>query len=295
MPLGTVDRTPPPLFRQGPSALSKLMVLSALSILLMVVDLRLHWSAPLRSGLSTVLYPLQWLALQPIRLAEWSGHYLGDLERAQQEAAQARAELTRQAQRAALVEHLSQENRELRVLLDMRERLPSGAKSIEVLYETADPYSRQLVVNRGSSNGIQAGSPVIDGYGVLGQVTRVYPWTAEVTLLIDRHQAISVINTRTGQRSLAYGAPSVGADLLELRFVLAATDIEPGDILTTSGVDGVYPAGLPVAKVKTVVRSGPNGFAQVLCEPMARMRNAMHALVLSPQSVQPTDRQEAQP
>lgn len=296
MPLGTVHSTPPPFFRQGPSALSKLMVLSALAVLLMVVDVRLHWAAPLRSAMATAIYPLQWLATQPFRLTGAVGEYIGSLSAARHDAAEARAELTRQAQRAALVEHLNQENRELRSLLGMQARLPHGAQGASVLFEAADAYSRKLILNRGQLHDIKPGSAVMDGYGVVGQVTRVYPATSEVTLLIDRHQTIPVLNTRTGLRSLAAGEPNAGGGQLHLRFVAANADTQPGDILTTSGVDGVYPAGLPVAKVLTVSHQGEAGFARIVCAPMARLSSAMHVLVVAPQSATHTPQPaEAQP
>lgn len=283
MPLGTVDRSPPPIFRQGPSALSKLMVLSALAILLMVVDARLQWATPLRSGLATALYPLQWLTIQPFRLLSLTGDYVGSLAAARQDAAEARTELTRQAQRAALVEHLSQENQSLRALLGMKARITPAATGALVLFEGADPYSRRVVIDHGSLHHIQPGAAVMDGFGVIGQVTRVHPATAEVTLLTDRHQTIPVLNTRTGLRSLAVGLPEAGSGQLLLRFVSAQTDTQVGDVLTTSGVDGVYPAGLPVAKVVSVSHKGEAGFARIVCEPMARIDSAMHVLVVSPQ------------
>jgi rod shape-determining protein MreC len=287
MPLGTVDRTPPPFFKQGASALSKLLVFSALAVLLMVLDARMHWAVPVRSALATVLYPLQWTAMLPIRALQWSGQYVGSLSAAQQEAREARAELVRQVQRAAIVEHLSQENRELRTLLGMGERLPPGAQGAEILYEVADPYSRKVMINIGQTAGVKPGSAVMDGYGVMGQVTRVYPMTAEVTLLIDGKQAIPLVNTRTGQRSLAYGAPTQGDGRLELRFESIHTETQAGDILTTSGVDGIYPPGLPVARVLSVTTRDGSGFARVECEPLARMRHSLHVLVSEPATSQP--------
>lgn len=282
MPLGTVDRTPPPFFKQGPSALSKLLVLSAFASLLMVVDAKRQWAEPVRQVLATSIYPLQWLALQPLRAARWSGHYLGSLRTAQQEAADARAELVRQVQRAAIVEHLSQENRELRALLGMQERLPTETRGAQILYEVPDPFSRKVVINLGQRDGTQPGSAVMDGYGVLGQVTRVYLATSEVTLLVDRQQAIPVINTRTGQRSLAYGFSDASGGQLELRFESVNTETEVGDVLTTSGIDGVYPTGLPVARVTHVSAGGASGFARIEAMPMARMHNALHVLVVAP-------------
>jgi len=282
MPLGTVDRTPPPFFKQGPSAFSKLLVLSALAVLLMVVDGRRQWVAPLRTSIAVVLYPAQWLAQQPVRWLSWTGQYFGSLAEAQTEAAEARAELVRQAQRAGLVEHLAQENRELRSLLGMRERLSGRARGAEILYEAADAYSRKVVIDQGANQGVRPGSPVMDGYGVMGQVTRVYPSTAEVTLLTDRHQAIPVINTRTGERSLAFGLPDAEDGRLELRFESVNTEAQVGDILTTSGVDGIYPPGLPVARVLSVSVIDGSGFSRVECAPLARMNNTLHVLVVDP-------------
>lgn len=280
MPLDTVDRTPPSLFKQGPSALSKLMVLSALAVLLMVVDVRLRIGQPVRAAVATALTPLQWLALAPVHALQAGGGYFGSLQSAQQEATTARAELSRQAQRAAQVEHLTLENSELRALLGMRAKLPVKAQGAEILYDAADPYTRKLVVDKGQAQGIEPGAPVMDGYGVLGQVTRVYPLVSEITLLTDRDQAIPLLNTRTGQRSVAYGQPRLGQ--LELRFVAASADVEVGDLLTTSGVDGVYPAGLPVARVASITHQGEGGFARVLCQPMAHMEHALQVLVLEP-------------
>jgi rod shape-determining protein MreC len=282
MALGTVDRTPPPFFRQGPSALSKLMVFSAMAILLMVVDARMQWATPLRAAISGALYPLQWLALQPVQGLQRVGQYLDGLDTAQRDAQAARTELARQSLRATQVEHLTQENRELRTLLGMRQRLAVSTQGAQVLHDSADPYTHKIVIDQGQVHGIAPGSPVMDGHGVLGQVTRVYPMVSEVSLLIDEDQVIPVLNTRTGLRSLAYGRPDTGQGRLELRFVPANADVEVGDILTTSGVDGIYPAGLQVAKVSAVSRQGESGFARIECEPLARMDNAMHVLVLTP-------------
>lgn len=296
MPLGTVDRTPPPFFKQGTSALSKLLVLSTLSALLMVVDARRHWAEPVRQVVATVIYPLQWVAMQPLDATRWMGEYIGSLQAAQTEAEVARAELVRQVQRAAIVEHLSQENRELRSLLGMQERMPTQALGAQILYELPDPFTRRVVINVGLRHGIQAGSAVMDGFGVLGQVTRTHLLTSEVTLLVDRQQAIPVINTRTGRRSVAFGLSAHPAPLLELRFESVNTETEVGDVLTTSGIDGVYPPGLPVATVTHVSATGAAGFARIEATPTARIDNALHILVVAP-TTQPNQnvRAEASP
>lgn len=282
MPLGTLDRTPPPFFKQGPSALSKLLVFSALALFLMVADVRFQVTGPLRSAMATAIYPLQWLVMQPVQAVSTVGGYLTSLHESQRTEREALERLARQAERSLQVEQLEKENRLLRELLTMRERSQSQATGAQVLYDTADPYSRKVVIDRGQTHGVVAGSPVIDESGVLGQVTRVYPLVSEVTLLIDRDQAIPVVNARTGVRSVAFGQPSASGDGLELRYTLASTDIEEGDLLTTSGVDGVYPPGLPVARVLKVERRAQSAFNRVECEPLARVQGALHVLVLSP-------------
>ena len=282
MPLGTLDRTPPPFFKQGPSALSKLMVFSAIALFLMVADTRFRLTTPLRAALATALYPVQWLVMQPVNAASQAGHYFTSLHTAQQNEAQARQRMAAQAVRAQQVEQLTLENQRLRELLAMRERIGATAMGAQVLYDAADPYARKVVIDRGQTHGVVAGSPVIDDSGVLGQVTRVYPLVSEVTLLIDRDQAIPVLNARTGVRSVAYGQPSARGDALELRYTLANADINEGDLLTTSGVDGVYPPGLPVAKVASVERRAESTFTRIVCEPLARVQGALHVLVLTP-------------
>jgi rod shape-determining protein MreC len=284
MPLGTLDRSPPPFFKQGPSALSKLVFCSALAIFLMVADTRLGLSGPVRSALAGVLYPLQWLGLQPGRAGQALGDHLASLERAQAEALAARQELAKQLLRGGQVEQLSLENRQLRQLLELREQLPPSSRAAEIVYEAADPYSRKVVLDKGALAGIERGSPVIDANAVIGQVTRVHPLSSEVTLVIDRELSIPVLNPRTGVRSVAYGEPALG--VLELRFMASNSDIQVGDLLTTSGVDGVYPPGLPVARVSHIERRAESTFARILCEPLAQVAAARHVLVLTPLQTQ---------
>lgn len=282
MRLGTLDRTPPPFFKQGPSALSKLVVFSAMALFLMVADLRFRLAVPIRTALATMLYPAQWLVMQPVQAASQAGAYFTSLHQAQQNEGEALKRLATQAARSLQMEQLNLENQRLRKLLAMRERISTPATGAQVLYDAADPYSRKVVIDRGQAHGIAAGSAVIDESGVLGQVTRVYPLVSEVTLLIDHDQAIPVLNTRTGVRSVAYGQPSATGDGLELRYTLANADIVEGDLLTTSGVDGVYPPGLPVARVTLVERRAESSFTRIGCEPLARVQGTLHVLVLAP-------------
>jgi rod shape-determining protein MreC len=286
MPLGTLDRNPPPFFKQGPSALSKLMVFSAIALFLMVADTRFRISQPLRAAVATVLYPLQWAALRPVLVVRWGAEYFESLTSAQRSEEAARVKLARQSERANQVEQLALENGRLRKLLELRARLGSAGVAAEVLYDAADPYTRKVIIDKGLTQGIVAGSPVLDESGVLGQVTRVHPLISEVTLVTDREQAMPVLNARTGARSVAYGDPSSHGGLLELRFMASNADVQPGDLLTTSGVDGVYPPGLPVATVEKVERRADSGFARISCKPQALVEGARHVMVLAPVSGQ---------
>jgi rod shape-determining protein MreC len=258
-----------------------------LSILLMASDHRFQISQPLRSGIAVVLSPLQWLSLQPGRAFNGLGSYFSDLGKAQDAAQNFQTRTMAQAQRLQQVEQLAQENAQLRELLDLRAQFAGPTKAVEVLYDTADPYTDRLVVDRGLVAGLVQGAAVIDVGGVVGQVTRVYPLVSEVTLLTDRSQSIPVLNARTGTRHVAIGDPNTQGGALELKFVPSGTDIKPGDLLTTSGIDGVYPPGLHVGLVSHIDRRVDSSFARVYATPTAKPRGR-HLLVLMPVKDWPT-------
>ena len=282
MPLGTLDGTPPSFFRQGPSAFSKLIIFSAMALFLIALDARLGLAKPIRTALSVVLYPAQWLTLQPILLLRRSSDYLETLGTAQNKEKALRQQMELMAQRANQLDSVALENTRLRNLLGLRERLTTSAQSAQVLYDAADPYTRKVIIDQGALAGITPGSPVVDETGVLGQVTRVYPAVSEVTLITDREQAIPILNTRTGARGVAFGDAAMRSNTLELRFMSTNADVLPGDILTTSGVDGVYPPGLPVAKVDKIERRVDSAFARISCTPLALVSGVGQVLVLKP-------------
>lgn len=286
MPLGTLDRSPPPFFKQGPSALSKLVFFSTLSLFLMVADTRFRITQPVRAALATALYPVQWLALQPVRAVQNSSQYMTSLSQANASSDDASKKLALQSLRAGQVEQLLQENSRLRKLLGLREQLATSVMAAEVLYDAADPYTRKVIIDKGMLQDVELGSPVLDESGVLGQVTRVHPLVSEVTLVIDRELAIPVLNVRTGARSVAYGDPTASGSGLELRFMGSNSDVQQGDLLTTSGVDGVYPPGLPVAKISRIERRAESAFAKIYCTPQSLVTGARHVMVVKPVSTQ---------
>ena len=278
MTLGSIDRTPPPFFRQGTSALTKLVFFSALSVFLMVADARMKVAAPVREALAIAVLPVQRALAVPLEIWEGGSDYLRGLHQARtaEKAAQLRMALV--AERAGRTEQLAQENARLRAMLSLRPALAVVSVAAEVLFDAADPYSRRVFIDRGTVHGVVAGAPVINEAGVLGQVTRVYALTAEVTLLTDKDAAIPVLNLRTQQRSAAFGFNGG----IELRYVSGQADVQVGDVLHTSGLDGVYPPGLAVAQVAQVERRQESGFARILLTPAAPGDGVRHVLVLQP-------------
>ncbi|MDA7418279.1 rod shape-determining protein MreC [Xenophilus arseniciresistens] len=294
MPLGTLDRTAPPLFNQGPSALSRLIFFSALSLFLMVADARFDVVKPLRTAVGAVLYPVQWLAMKPVEGVIGARRYLADLGSAQRAEDEARRAMALQSQRANQADELARENARLRAMLELRQKTPVPGRAAEVLFDAADPYTRKVVLDQGLTQGIVAGSPVIDERGVLGQVTQVQPFSSEATLVVDRELSIPVQNTRTGARGLAFGDASGSG--MELRFTSAHADVQEGDLLATSGVDGVYPAGMPVARVARIERRAESAFARIWCEPLAQTVSPRYVMVLAPVGQPaPTDAGAAHP
>jgi rod shape-determining protein MreC len=281
MPLGTLERSPPPFFKQGTSALTKLIIFSFISMAMMLADQRYNIVQPARWVLSLMIYPVQWLALRP----QVTWHDMGDVFEGKQDVLDnlqaAQAQLLAQSVRTVQLEQLELENRHLRELLELRQRMGTPAVAAEVLYEAGDPFTRKMVLDKGALSGMVQGSPVMDEQGILGQITRVHPLVSEITLVTDREHSMPVLNTRTGARGVAFGE-SGGAPLLELRYMATNADIEIDDVLTTSGVDGVYPPGIPVAKVVKVERRADTVFARILCESLARVQGARHVMVLAP-------------
>ncbi|MFA9216712.1 MAG: rod shape-determining protein MreC [Sphingomonadaceae bacterium] len=274
-----MEYSPPPLFKQGASARVKMTVFACISIALLLVDARMRTLETVRYYTGAVLSPLQKVALLPRDAIYGVGDYFSSLSVLEKQVLELKRQQIAGAQALQQAQLQSMENAQLRRLMDARERLPVKSMLAEVLYDTRDVNSRKIVLDKGTRQGVALGLPVIDNLGVVGQVTRVFPFTSEVTLLTDKEQAIPVQLLRNGLRSVAYGRGKSGA--LELRFTAPNADIQVGDIVVTSGLDGIYPAGLAVARVSQVENSAGGSFGGVICQPLAGISNNTQLLILT--------------
>lgn len=273
-----MDYSPPPLFKQGASARAKVVFFSLIALILLVADSRLRSLTVVRQVVGTALYPLQAVAIMPRDALYMVGDYFTSVTTLQRENRKLKEQQLASAQTLQQAQQLSAENDQLRRLLAANERVPVKSVMSEILYDARDAYTRKIVVDRGSQQGVAPGQPVIDDVGVVGQVTRVFPFTSEVTLLTDKDQAIPVQVVRSGLRSIAYGQGHSGS--LDLRFMPTNADVKNGDILVTSGIDGVYPAGLAVAKVTRVENKSTDAFARISCQPLAGIDRNRQLLIL---------------
>lgn len=263
------------------------MVFFALiALVLLGVDSHMRSLAVVRQVISTALYPLQVVALAPRDALYYVGDYFTSLSDIKKENEKLKQQQTLDARNLQQGQQLLAENAQLRELLGTSERLPVKSVLGEILYDTRDAFTRKIVLDRGTQHGVALGQPVIDHVGVVGQVTRVFPFSSEVTLLTDKNQAIPVQVVRNGLRSVAYGRGQ--SNVLDLRFMPTNADIQKGDVLVTSGIDGIYPAGLAVATVVQVENKSVDSFARIICQPSAGIdRNRQLLILLTEKKLEP--------
>ena len=288
-----MEHTPPPFFKRGPAPLVRLFFFASLSLALLVLDARFRYAEGLRSSLALIAYPLQRAATAPIDFFGAVGDYFSTQAQLVEDNANLRAKTLALSQAAQRYEAAEAEAAQLRRLIGAAEKLEVKARPAEVLYAGRDPYSHKVFINLGENHGVKPGSPVTDESGVVGQVTRVHPLISEVTLVTDQDQAVPIQVLRNGLRAIAFGGGTSG--MLELRFMAANAEIQNGDRLVTSGIDGTYPAGLPVATVVRIERDAEHSFARVICRPAAGVDRGRFVLVLSDETARPSRPEEAQP
>ena len=274
-----MEHSPPPFFRTGPTPLARLLIFSTLSLALLVADARFKYLEFLRNVAAVIVYPVQRIAAAPADILRRAGEFFVAHSTLRDENARLHHEQLANALVLQQYQALEAENEKMRALLGARDRIGTKVTLAEVLYAARDPFSHKIVIDRGRQHDVRGGQPVIDEIGVVGQVTRAYPWLSEITLITDKDQLVPVVNLRNGLRAVLAGTGDATA--LELRFVPMNADFQNGDRLVTSGIDGVYPAGLPVAEISNVERNASYPFARITCRPLAGVSRSTQVLVVN--------------
>lgn len=272
----------PDFFNRGPSPGARFLLFASLSLGLLLLDAYKGTMAPLRTSLATVILPVQQAALIPSNVAHIIGAYLADQQKTLEQNAELQQKTLKQGAELLRLAALENENRELRALAALQSKSTlspiKNGKIAEIISTDRDQFNKRVEINRGLNDGIQAGQVAIDANGVIGQITRVLPATSELTLVTDQKQLIPIQVQRTGLRAVAYGLGR--EEGLEVRFLSVNTDIKPNDVLLTSGLDGIYPAGLPVATVVRVDRGGTLNFAHITAQPTGAAERFRQILLL---------------
>ncbi len=285
------DHAPPPFFKRGPAPLALLTFYITICIAVFVVDLRFRSLDLLRQSIALLVDPLQRVAQTPGSLGDHVLIYFRSIDTLHEENKTLKQAQLLTAPNLQRLEQLEVENERLRRLLSVKDREKAKGEVAQILYTARDPYSRRIIIDKGQQSGITAGQPAIDESGVVGQVTRVFPFSAEVTLITDKNQAVPVQLVRSGQRSVVFG---LGNGQMELRYMPANADVKVGDLLVTSGLDGIFLPGFPVAKVTEIERETAFAFARIFAAPLAAVENFGEIMVLAPREALPERPPEAQ-
>lgn len=273
-----MERTPPPFFNTGPSPLARLLFFAVLSLAILIMDARFKHLELVRQVVSVAIYPLQRIAAAPVSLWYRVSDFFvgrGALRDENSRLVQDNLNIGTISQKAKALEA---ENAHLRKLLAAREQRPEHLTLADVLYAARDPFSQRIVISKGSQHDVQNGQPVIDAAGVVGQVTRAYPLLSEVTLISDKGHLVPVLNVRSGLRSVLAGTGVHG--VLEIQFVQPNADMRKGDQLVTSGIDGIYVPGLPVAEIVSIEPNPASTFLKVICRPLGGVGNHTRVFVV---------------
>lgn len=268
----------PSLFARGPSALARLIFFSALSFALIVTDTRFHYLQGVRQFFITILHPFEIIANTPATIYRNTNEYFSTHNRLLGENTLLKQQALKQGVAIQKLNTLALENKHLRELLQANQILPERSIVAEVMHVGRDIFTKKIIVNRGKLHQVVAGEAVVDANGVIGQVTRVFPLSSEVTLVTDKFLAIPVQIERNGLRAIAFG---LGRDnAIDLPYLPTNVDVQKGDVLTTSGIDGVYPAGLAVAVVMQIDIAPNSPFARIICKPTGGIENHRQVLLV---------------
>ena len=267
----------PAFFVRGTSAFLRMVFFCALSITIMAIDARLNYLSQVRQAFIAALHPLEVAANAPGAWYRDTKKYFSAHNKLVQENYILKQQAFEHQVALQRFNTIQAENEHLRGLLNGN--IPNQPKGMlgEISHMGRDPFTHIVVVNRGYQHKIKAGQAVVDSKGVIGQVTRVYPFTSEVTLITDKELSIPIQIERNQLRAIAFGG---GNNILDIPYLPTNVDIKVGDKLVTSGIDGIYPAGLAVATVTKIEQNPESPFAKIISTPVAEVTNHLQLLLL---------------
>jgi rod shape-determining protein MreC len=268
----------PTFFHRGPSPLARLTFFTLAAIALMIADHRFHALETVRLSLSALAAPVQQVATMPGEAVARVGDYFASQQRLLRENQELKTTVLEQSAAAQEARLLKAEQEHLLAMTSGKSRYAENGTIAEVLYTARNPFTRKIVVDKGLTNSIKAGMPVIDGSGVVGQVTSVGTFSSEVTLVTEKDQSVPVMVVRNGLRAVAVGSGKEGS--IDIPFMPVSADVQNGDLFVTSGIDGTYPPGLVVAEVTSVQKNAAYVFAKISAKPMAGVDNFRYVMVL---------------
>lgn len=266
-------------FNRGPSAVARLVFFSVLSLLLLFVDARYRYLESTRQIVAIIIYPFQRLTALPGEMWDGANAFLSLQRHLVAENEQLRLQHDAESAQLKQMSSVLMENAQLRTLLEVKQRAEYSVQAAQIVYLERDIFKRKLFIDAGEQNGVQAGRAVVDTNGVVGQITRTYPFLSEVTLVTDKDNVVPVQVVRTGLRAAVFGSGNISE--MELRYQPVDGDIQVGDELVTSGMDGTYPPALPVARVIRVERDPAYPFARIACVPLAGVDRHRTLLIVS--------------
>jgi len=268
------------LFNKGPSLLSKLLLLTLISIVLMGIDFRFHYLKEIRQFTTVFSKPFHSVLNLPSDIYNFTTQYFSNQSRLIQENETLRLDMDRLKADLQRLDFLDQENNQLKNLLEVKNTLKFKTEAVNIIYSRFDPFNQKIIIDGGQNREFQAGQPVIDALGLVGQISNVFPETSEVTLIIDKKMSVPIQVQRNGLRAITNGNGQ--NETISLSYLPNSVDVMKGDILKTSGIDTIYPEGIAVAEVLEINNNPKLPFAKIICKPISAIRNHSHVLVVTP-------------
>ena len=248
-------------------------------MLLLFVDARYQYLESTRKVIAVMIYPFQRLTSLPGEVVGSIAAYFETQNQLLEDNRQLRQQHDQDAVQLAQMSAVQAENDQLRALQELEKRVDYPMQVAGIVYVERDIFKRKLFVDKGSQSNVIPGQVVVDDTGVVGQVTRVYPWISEVTLVTDKDHAVPIQVLRNGLRAVVFGSGDISE--MSLRYMPVSADLVEGDVLVTSGIDGTYPPNLPVAKIIKIERDPAYPFSRISCAPLAGVDRHRALLIVS--------------